>query len=432
VYYSVDEEFDQPQKVVGVTLVEPLAVQYEERQREKALANLKLDSSDTVIMVSYFLPVTLSQLGGGEWQVTWDLDHTLSFDVPEAKKVIYVGSIRYNDATIPEGARFEVAKALFQFNCLPVFLEEALHHMCYEVFCYQHQWQVLHQKVNVYGGLEELIGDKTADFHTMWVSFCTVQERFRSKVLEAFHHGDLVWVHGHELMLLPGYVRRKIRGASIGFFFHSPFPASDIWLTMFHGDELLRGVLSANQIDFQVYEYCSNFTTSCCRILGYSYYINQFGMIIINAEGHEVAVSSVHKGVDAQRLYDICDKSRFLDEVKKWRERYQHKTIVAAFIKFSDEMKGISINFSEIERFLANRPQWVGRIVFTLIGISPPQHSPMYEQSRQEILGWAKLINGKYGQEIVYYEERHSRDMQLIDRLAYFAAADILLLTVIP
>ncbi len=155
-------------------------------------------------------------------------------------------------------------------------------------------------------------------------------------------------------------------------------------------------------------------------------------MVFINAESHEVAVSSVHKGVDAQRKYEKTDKSPFLVEVKMWRNRYQDNTIIAAFVNFSDEMKGISINFSEIERFLANHPEWRERIVFTVIGIKPPQSSPIDERSRHEIIGWVKRINGQFDQEIVFYEERHRKDMQLIDRLAYFAAADILLLTVIP
>lgn len=127
------------------------------------------------------------------------------------------------------------------------------------------------------------------------------------------------------------------------------------------------------------------------------------------------------------------------------------------FVKFSDEMKGVSINFAEIDGFLQDHPDWRSRVVFTIIGVTPPHKTSIYEASRREIFGWRDQINDKYrnsvtcsdapgnthdghsgdglqeeGLEHIYYEERTTEEMQLHHRLAYFAAADVLMVTVIP
>ena len=43
--------------------------------------------------------------------------------------------------------------------------------------------------------------------------------------------------------------------AQIGLFLHTPFPSSEIFRTLSKRDDLLRGMLSADQIGFHLYEY---------------------------------------------------------------------------------------------------------------------------------------------------------------------------------
>ena len=54
----------------------------------------------------------------------------------------------------------------------------------------------------------------------------------------------------------------------IGWFLHTPFPASEIYVTLPMRKEILRGVLAANLIGFQIYDYVRHFMTACARVLG--------------------------------------------------------------------------------------------------------------------------------------------------------------------
>jgi trehalose 6-phosphate synthase/phosphatase len=112
----------------------------------------------------------------------------------------------------------------------------------------------------------------------LWSTYSKVNLLFKNKIIEVYNSHALIWIHGFHLMLLPGFVRRVSPGAKIGFFFHTPFPSSEIWRTMVHRTDLLYGLLNADQIGFHLYEYARHFLTTCRRLLGYRY---DFILIII-------------------------------------------------------------------------------------------------------------------------------------------------------
>lgn len=76
-----------------------------------------------------------------------------------------------------------------------------------------------------------------------WFTNTKINNKFKEKVVEIYQRGDLIWIHGFHLLLLPSFLRRVLPLAKIGLFFHTPFPSSEIWKTMTRREELLRGVL---------------------------------------------------------------------------------------------------------------------------------------------------------------------------------------------
>ena len=48
--------------------------------------------------------------------------------------------------------------------------------------------------------------------------------RFLEELTALIEPGDLVWIHDFQLMLLPDMVRQAVPDATIGYFFHIPFP----------------------------------------------------------------------------------------------------------------------------------------------------------------------------------------------------------------
>lgn len=85
-----------------------------------------------------------------------------------------------------------------------------------------------------------------------------------------------------------------------------------------------------------------------------------------------------------------------------------------------------------IDQFLSENPNMVGKIVFAMIGITAMERGDDYRQTQHDVRAFVRKINEKYtsGTEpIMYFEERKEKDIRLSQRLAYFAASDIFLMT---
>jgi trehalose 6-phosphate synthase/phosphatase len=280
---------------------------------------------DSAIVVSYFLPVILSK-NNGSWSATWDKEALLSLKI--IAKMLWIGSVRYQNAPIPIEEEEAVASVLAGMNCCPVFINQTMHYQFYDLFCKQNLWLVMHHVADVYGPLNANdIGAKGQQ--NLWFNFSTVHKLFREKVLEIYQQGYLIWIHGFHLMLLPNFLRRRIPQAKIGYYFHTPFPSSELWRTMPRREDLLRGILGANQIGFHLYEYARHFLTVCHRVLGYSSDINAQGMLTVNVDGREVVITCIHVGVDMPRVTEVLESNKFVSEVRAWKARFSNKIVIS-------------------------------------------------------------------------------------------------------
>ena len=78
---------------------------------------------------------------------------------------------------------------------------------------------------------------------------------------------DMVWVQDYHLMLLPRMLRERSEQMSIGWFLHTPFATAEMYRTLPHREEILRGVLGADLVGFHIYDYARHFHTACSRVV---------------------------------------------------------------------------------------------------------------------------------------------------------------------
>ncbi len=287
-----------------------------------------LGKSDAIIMVSYFLPVILSRTNTGRWSATWDKEALLSCLQLDVSRVVWVGSVRYGNAPIPVEEEDAVSSVLAELNCFPIFINQTMHYKFYDGFCKKTLWLVLHHVADVYGPLHHTEKSLKAQ-QDLWFNYSTVHKLFREKVLEVFQPGYLIWIHGLHLMLLPNFLRRRLPQAKIGYFFHTPFPSSEIWRTMSRREDLLRGLLGADQIGFHLYEYARHFLTTCHRLLGYSSEMNSSGTMTVNVDGRHVGITCIHVGVDLPRHIEIFKSDPFRDELLNWKHKFENKIVIS-------------------------------------------------------------------------------------------------------
>jgi len=435
-----------------------------------------LNSTDGLVVVSVFLPVILHRSDTGKWSSDWDYEVLLSMQTH--LRVTRVGVPKWRgwhgnsgkegspEMGVPRSERHLVEECLRPLNCVPVWVEPVLFGEMYNGFCKGVLWPVLHNVTSVYsnksddddvlmgrpseggvGGSNEP-GTQFSEYSMddieqgpihggrgreaeLWTAYNTVNRQFAERVVQCFHEGDLVWVHGFHLMILPSYLARRIPMAKVGIFLHTPFPSSEIFRTVWCREDLLRGMLNADQVGFHLFEYARHFLTCCRRLLGLNY-----GMIpdssgghtlAIDTNGRNVVVTSIHAGVEPPVLNQILMHSTTIEKATSMRQRYQGKTIFCGIDRL-ESLKGIPLKLLGLERFLVRRPEWVGKIVLIQIGISAYERGDDYFLTLSETNKLVQKINNQWPDTVQFQECRES-EMRLQQRMALLRAADVVVVT---
>ena len=142
-------------------------------------------------------------------------------------------------------------------NLVPIFLSADEEEDFYGRVCNDTLWPLFHY-----------FSDRLRITPEAWQHYVRVNERFADAILEHSGPDSRVWIHDFHLMLVPAMLRRRAPRLSVGFFLHTPFPSSEIYRLLPAREEVLRGLLGADYVSFQVGDYARHFRSSCLRIIG--------------------------------------------------------------------------------------------------------------------------------------------------------------------
>lgn len=439
----------------------------------------RLDRSDGVVVCSAFLPVHLTRSDDGEWTADWEYEALLSLQTH--LRVTRVGVVKWRGwhgnvgqggsecHGVPVDEREKVERCLRPFNCVPVWCEPSLFGEMYNGFCKGVLWPVLHNVSTVYSSVPEGKGsdgsgplldtsahtsrnaaadvpefteldsdDVTFPIHgdggreaELWIAYTAVNRQFADVVVQCFNEGDLVWIHGFHLLVLPSILARRVPMAKMGLFLHTPFPSSEIFRTLWCRDDLLRGMLNADQVGFHLFEYARHFLTSCRRLLGVKYGMIPDGFgghnLALESNGRHITITSIHAGVAPPVIDHVLKQPSVQEEIAALRAQHAGKTIFAAIDRL-ESLKGIPLKMLGLERFLLRCPEWVGRIVLIQIGVSAFERGDDYVKTRDEIAELAKKINDRWPGTVVFQERPESR-ARLRERAVLLRAADVCMVT---
>lgn len=431
---------------------------------------VSISPSDGVVVVSYFLPLIVSRApslpegetetasrikkrsgdaglpgvrvdeggeeeeeeeGARDWIIAWDTENLLSLRT--RLRVTWVGTVRLPaeiGGKLNREEQESLARALRKFDCVPVFIDPEIHDKFYNTFCKGTLWPVFHHILDVYGSRPTRFWDqKTQD--SVWHSYSHVNMRFRDKVVEVYNEGDLIWIHGFHLLVLPSFITKSLPTAKTGLFLHTPFPSSEIFRTLSVREDLLRGMLNADHIGFHLYEYARHFVTCVRRILGVTYDM-EGGQMAVHYNGRTVAISSIHVGVDSAAIRHLMLAEPEMQlEVDKLRQQFAGRKVILGIDRL-ERIRGIPLKLLAFERFLATHPEWKGKVVLFQVGITASERGEDYPRTKREVRQMVTSINAAHADlpaPPVVFIERNERQMRLQDRMPLLAMADVFIVT---
>jgi trehalose 6-phosphate synthase/phosphatase len=320
--------------------------------------------------------------------------------------------IGWPGTVVPEQLQAEVTERLEEENLAPVFLSADEEEDFYGRVCNDTLWPLLHY-----------FGDRLRLTPEAWQRYVHVNERFADAVLEHCGPDSRVWVHDFHLMLLPAMLRRRAPNLSIGFFLHTPFPSSEVYRLLPAREEVLRGILGADYVSFQVGDYARHFRSSCLRVLGLDSEPDA-----MDVGGRRVGIGVDPIGIDTVGFREVLEDPESARLLAQLDEQYAGRKLILG-VERLDYTKGIPQKLVAFERLLEQDPT-IARTTGMLQVLVPSRlESPEYRQQRDEIELLIARINGRYAQPGVTPVEYLHRHISKPALVALYRRADVMMVT---
>ncbi|KAL4999895.1 glycosyl transferase [Aspergillus recurvatus] len=309
------------------------------------------------------------------------------------------------------------ADALADKDAVGIFLDEDLAHGHYNCFSNGIAWPILHYQSGV--NFDE----------GAWNSYQKVNKIFANTVADSVSSGDLIWVHDYHLLLMPQYLRERLKSQGkkcpIGFTLHTPFPAEDFWRALPVQKELLAGVLACDVVGFHTDEYKRNFVECCSR--GLDVGVSESGDEI-EYRGHKAHTGTFIVGINPSKFTDGLQNEEVKKRIKELEEEYKRKTVILGVDRL-DYTKGLVQKLQGYNYFLQQHPEYKNKVALIQVAIPSREDVQEYQDLNKELSMLVGKINGEHstpnGSPIVYLH--HS--IPFVDLTALYRIADVCLIT---
>ena len=364
------------------------------------------------VIVSNRLPVKISRVKG---KLTFERSDgglptaMASLDVEDK---IWIGwpGIGSDDLTSEE--KREVARELKKLGCYPVHLTNQQIADYYEGYANDTLWPLFHYFPSY--------AQYKANY---WDAYREVDKIFAKAVKKCSEKNATIWIQDYHLMLLPATIRKELPETKIGFFLHIPFPSYELFRLLPERTEIVEGLMGADLLGFHVYDYARHFMSSANHLLGTS---SEQG--VIEYQGRRVKVDAFPIGID----YSLWDKQLQTEETKqdiaRLDEQYGDLKVIVSVDRL-DYSKGIMKRLLAYEKFLADNPSYIKKVILAMVATPSRTEVETYKQLRDEIEVTVSRINGIYSTGDWSPISYQFQNLGFKELVALYAKADVALVT---
>jgi trehalose 6-phosphate synthase len=228
-----------------------------------------------------------------------------------------------------------------------------------------------------------------------WDHYVNVNRRFASAILEEIGSGDAtVLVQDYHLALLPEFLKAERPDICVGIFWHIPWPNPEAFRICPWRAEILKGMLGADLIGFQLQQYCNNFLDTVDRMVEARLDWDHFA---IELRGHRSLVRPFPISIESWNERSVPSGEALAQQVKLLKEQYklEHSQIIVGVDRI-DYTKGLPERIRAVGRFFEKHPQHRGKFTCVQLGAPSRTHIRRYRDLVVELESLADEINWKF------------------------------------
>lgn len=307
-----------------------------------------------------------------------------------------------NAQEVPPEDQAHIRKRLItEFACCPVYLTDKVSGPYYNGFANAELWPRFHYE-------QRGVRDEPLDW-AWWDAYRTANGEFCEVVANIAQSHDMIWVHDYHLMLLPQMLRARVPGATIGWFLHTPFPASATFRTLPVRTPLLEGLLAADTLGFHTFDYCRHFVSACSRILPG---VEVTPTSVTTADGRTCQVMVDPIGIEPDDFLRIARSDACQRRVAELRRQFEGVHVIVAVDRL-DPIKGIPHRLLGLRTFFAAHPEFIGRVTLVQVAVPSRVDVDAYRKLTETVNVLVGSINGEFStltcQAIHYFYRRCER-----------------------
>ncbi len=307
---------------------------------------------------------------------------------------------------------WDVVPGRVGYQVLPIDVPARIHKAYYSGFCNATLWPLFHDFLS------------RARFDPAWWAAYREVNRTYAERIDADLNADDLWVHDYHFLLLPGLLRAARRRRYIRFFLHIPFPAFEIYRHLPWRNEILEGMIGADEVGFHTELYQEQFLAAVQRLLGPG---RVQGKSVIRPDGRGVCHTRVMPiSVDTEAL---AARSREKEVGQRVRELSHAGVRLVLGVDRLDYTKGLPERLHAVAKFFERYPERVGKVTFVQIAVPSREEVEEYNKHKRAIEELVGRINGTFGTpewSPIRYLHRHVPVAELV---ALYRAADVALVT---
>ena len=373
-----------------------------------------------LILASNLLPVNISRQDEN-YLIKKSDEQTISGlqDFYDAFHPVWVGLTGFENHDFNKKEIKTLENKLDKFDCIPVFPRSRDRNLYLHGFARNTLWPLFHY-----------FTENVTYSEVSWKAYIKINRLYAEKILEIVNDGDILWIHDFHLLLLPQMIREQRPKISIGLFSHVPFPSFEIFRLLPWRQEVIEGMLGADLIGFQTYDYVRHFMSSVRRLLGVDSVFNR-----ISLEERTLKVDVFPKGINYERFRnkaleihgDQPRQSVIQEEMKMFKDSGQLDKLIISIDKL-DYTKGIPQRIRAFERFLQTYPEYLGKVSLIVQAVPSGETSESYFNLKSKVDELVGRINGNYGT-ITWTPVRYlNQTFSMDERIDLYSLSDIALI----